>query len=175
MKEILRIALTGHRPPKLAGYDYKNKFYINLYKKLNHIIEKALEEYSKLELHSGMALGADTIWAKSIIDMKKKYPDRIIFIADVPSMEQYKLWFPESKELWEKLIAYADEIRTYDDKNIGKSYAYILNARNWGMIEPCEILIAIYNGDKTGGTANAVKYGKSKNKKIIYIPPDTLR
>ena len=79
------------------------------------------------------------------------------------------------KEIWLKLMEYADEVKTYEDKNPGKSIGYILNARNWGMIEPCEVLIAVYNGDKTGGTANAVKYGLSKKKKIIYIHPDELR
>ena len=133
----LAIALTGHRPPKLAGYDYNNIFYKRLYKKLDNIVKQALTRYDCLELHSGMALGADTIWLK--------------------------------------LMEYADEVVTYEDKNPGKSIGYILNARNWGMIEPCEVLIAVYNGDKTGGTANAVKYGLSKKKKIIYIPPDELR
>lgn len=150
----LAIALTGHRPPKLAGYDYNNIFYKRLYKKLDNIVKQALTRYDYLELHSGMALG-----------------------ADVPNMEQYKKWPPNSnsKEIWLKLMKYADEVITYEDKNPGKSIGYILNARNWGMIEPCEVLIAVYNGDKTGGTANAVKYGLSKKKKIIYIHPDELR
>lgn len=173
----LSIALTGHRPPKLAGYDYNNIFYKRLYKKLDNIVKQALTRYDYLELHSGMALGADTIWAKVIIDNKKQFPNKIKFIADVPNMEQYKKWPPNSnsKEIWLNLMEYADEVITYEDKNPGKSIGYILNARNWGMIEPCEVLIAVYNGDKTGGTANAVKYGLSKNKKIIYIHPDELR
>ena len=68
----LAIALTGHRPPKLAGYDYNNIFYKRLYKKLDNIVKQALTRYDNLELHSGMALGADTIWAKVIIDNKKQ-------------------------------------------------------------------------------------------------------
>lgn len=68
----LAIALTGHRPPKLAGYDYNNIFYKRLYKKLDNIVKQALTRYDCLELHSGMALGADTIWAKVIVDNKKQ-------------------------------------------------------------------------------------------------------
>ena len=86
----LAIALTGHRPPKLADYDYNNIFYKRLYKKLDNIVKQALTGYDYLELHSGMALGADTIWAKVIVDNKKQFPDKIKFIADVPNMEQYK-------------------------------------------------------------------------------------
>ena len=82
----LSIALTGHRPPKLAGYDYNNIFYKRLYKKLDNIVKQALTRYDFLELHSGMALGADTIWAKVIVDNKKQFPDRVKFIADVPNV-----------------------------------------------------------------------------------------
>ena len=41
----LAIALTGHRPPKLAGYDYNNIFYKRLYKKLDNIVKRALTRY----------------------------------------------------------------------------------------------------------------------------------
>lgn len=90
-------------------------------------------------------------------------------------MEQWKRWPQESKNLWLKLMQYADKTITYENKYPGKSYAYVLNARNWGMIDHCETLIAVYDSTKTGGTANAVKYALSKKKKIIYINPNDLR
>lgn len=174
MKKI-SIALTGHRPHKLAGYNYNNSFYKKLYNELDKIIKQTLKEYDVLTLHSGMALGADTIWAKVIIDNASLFPNKIKFIADVPNMEQWKRWPQESKNLWLKLMQYADETITYENKYPGKSYAYVLNARNWGMIDHCETLIAVYDSTQTGGTANAVKYALSKKKKIIYINPNDLR
>lgn len=53
-------------------------------------------------------------------------------------------------------------------------YAYILNQRNIGMIAACDILIAIYNGDATGGTANGVRDGRRLGKWIVTIPPTDI-
>ena len=54
------------------------------------------------------------------------------------------------------------------------SYAYVLNQRNIGMIEACDVLIAIYDGVSKGGTANGVKDGKRLGKWITYINPKTI-
>lgn len=68
---ILSIALTGHRPDKLAGYNLNNPFYGRLHERLMKIIERALDNYPLVECHSGMALGADTVWADDGIRMGK--------------------------------------------------------------------------------------------------------
>ena len=39
-----------------------------------------------------------------------------------------------------------DDVKTYSQGCDDKSYAYILNKRNIGMIDACDILIAIYDG-----------------------------
>lgn len=46
--------------------------------------------------------------------------------------------------------------------------------RNVGMLDACDELIAIWNGDLTGGTANAVKYAQSINLNINRIDPNSL-
>ena len=47
--------------------------------------------------------------------------------------------------------------------------------RNLGMVTPCDVLICIYNGDITGGTANAVKIGQEQNKRSLILEPDSFR
>ena len=42
------------------------------------------------------------------------------------------------------------------------------------MIKACDILIAIYDGVSTGGTANGVKDGKKMGKWITNIDPKTI-
>jgi hypothetical protein len=49
-----------------------------------------------------------------------------------------------------------------------------MEIRNQGMINPCDILIAVYNGDKFGGTYNAVSYAQDNRKKIIHIDPNEI-
>ena len=71
-------------------------------------------------------------------------------------------------------ISVADRVNQYAPQNKGKSYAYILNQRNIGMISACDILIAVYNGDATGGTANGVRDGRRLGKWIVTIPPTDI-
>ena len=170
----LTISLTGHRPPKLAGYNIRSPYYKRMQEYLEGLIEKAILRCDILELHSGMALGADTVWAQAIVAKKTKYPDKIIFVADIPDTGQPSLWPEPSQNTWSELIERADIINTYAQNNPGKSYGYILNQRNIGMVDACDILIAIYNGTP-GGTRNAVNYGIKKQKYIHQVHPDTFR
>ena len=171
---LVSISLTGHRPDKLAGYDISQPYYIRLRNRLIAIIERSLETFNVVECHSGMALGADTVWAQAIVHCKEKYgSDRVQFVAEIPDYNQPSRWLQESKDEWSRLMSYADIVNTYQLNN-GRSYAYVLNQRNIGMIKACDILIAIYDGVSTGGTANGVKDGKRLGKYITYIDPKTI-
>lgn len=173
---VVSISLTGHRPDKLAGYNLNNPFYERLRERLVKIIERALEKYPFVECHSGMALGADTVWAQSIVYCQKKYGrNRIRFIADIPDENQPSRWFNKiDRDRWRELLDQADEVREYASQNIGRSYAYILNQRNIGMIRACDILIAIYNGDAKGGTANGIRDGVRMGKFVSQIHPNSI-
>lgn len=173
---VVSLSLTGHRPDKLAGYNVNVPFYDRLRHRLIRIIERSLDNYEIVECHSGMALGADTVWAQAIVECQQKYgTNRIRFIADIPDMKQSSHWISKAdRDRWKELVDQADEVRQYAHQNVGKSYAYILNQRNIGMIKACDILIAVYNGDATGGTANGVRDGIRMNKFITYIRPDSI-
>lgn len=42
------------------------------------------------------------------------------------------------------------------------------------MIKNCDVLIAVYDGISTGGTANAVRDAIKMNKFIYYIDPKSI-
>lgn len=69
---VVSISLTGHRPDKLAGYNLNDPFYDRLRRRLIRIIERSLDNYEIVECHSGMALGADTVWAQAIVECQQK-------------------------------------------------------------------------------------------------------
>ena len=173
MKKDLSNALTGHRHHKFIGeYNIKDSSYKILFYKLTNIIEKALEKSENLTLISGMALGADSIWAYAIINMKKKYPDRITFEAHCPCPNQDVKWEEESKIQYRWLLSKADKVIYYEKEYLGP---WILQKRNIGMIDNSDCLIAVYdNKSTTGGTVNAINYAKKKDKKIIYINPENI-
>ena len=81
---VVSISLTGHRPDKLAGYDLSKPYYTRLRNRLIAIIERSLAKYDIVECHSGMALGADIVWAQAIVYCKEKYgSDKIKFVAEI--------------------------------------------------------------------------------------------
>jgi uncharacterized phage-like protein YoqJ len=166
------IALTGHRPTKLDGYDGTTPFYRRLQDELLRVALRALHSSEgALELHSGMALGADTVWADAIVTLKRVYPERVRFIAHVPMPQQPDRWPAPAQDHYRELLTQADEVRTY-----GTEYtSEVMQARNVGMIDAAETLIAVYDGSERGGTANAVHYARRIAKPIITLHPDRFR
>lgn len=141
------IALTGHWPAALDGYNLSTAFYRELEAGLVSIARRALERYGKLVLHSGMALGADTVWSKAILRLREEFPEDVYFVAEVPVRTQPDKWIGErDKKLWrEHLIGAAD------------------------------LLIAVWNGSETGGTAEAVGYAQKHGTRLWRIDPDQLK
>src|SRR6218665_203059 len=145
------IALTGHRPTKLDGYDRTTPFYRRLQEELLRIALRALHASKEiLELHSGTALGGDTVWAEAISMLKQRYPDRGRSVAHVPMPGQPDGWPAQARSHYRELLARADEIRTY-----GTEYtSEVMQARNIGMIDAAQTLIAVYDGPERGRHAN---------------------
>jgi uncharacterized phage-like protein YoqJ len=156
------ISFTGHRldklPNKETGYNLPNPTY-------NYVcqeIEKNLKLLNPEKAISGMALGVDQ-WG-AFISHRLGIP----FIAAVPFEGQEKKWPAKSQKIYHKLISLAAEVIIVSP---GGYSVEKMQIRNQFMVDRCDKLIAIYNGDKSGGTANCVNYGKSINKEIIIIDP----
>lgn len=164
------IALTGHRPNRLDGYNLNTPFYDNLRRKLKIILEDQLKIHNHITAHSGLALGADTIWSEVIIEARDKYPNQLQFIAEIPCPEQANKWSQHDAVTWAKHVQHSDQRNVYS-----KTYTKdcTLN-RNIGMIDNSDLLIAIWDGKPYGGTAHAVNYAKNQNKMIIQIHPNDI-
>lgn len=178
-KKRIHIALTGHRPNKLGGYDIATPAYKRLQLDMEYYIEYQLTTHDVVYCHSGLALGADTIWSKAILAMKERYPKRVFFHAEIPMMNQKDAWFKKSDiDFWHKQVELADTSTVYDedfhnyDESMRKRMAgKVLNQRNIGMIDHADVLLAVYDGTTSGGTKNAITYAESKGKEIQYIDP----
>lgn len=176
-QSTLHIALTGHRPNKLGGYNIKTSAYKQLQNDLETYIEFQLEHFETIWCHSGLALGADTVWSKAILAMKQRYPERVFFHAEIPTLSQTNRWSRKSDmDFWGEQLLRADNWTIYDpefemypvrkqERLVGR----ILNDRSRGMIDHSDILLAVYAHGSKGGTKNAINYAISKNKTIQYI------
>lgn len=170
----MKIAVTGHRPDKIGGYS-PNPLTTAIARRMDKIVDdlKAAHSDEVMIRISGMALGADTLWAH----LAQSSGDPLI--AAIPFQEQDLRWPPESRRIWNQLLNYA---RSTTDRGGGVhlcctgGYSPLsMQKRNEWMVDNCNLLIAVWNGS-AGGTANCVKYARTKLKEeqIIYIDPSKI-
>jgi uncharacterized phage-like protein YoqJ len=167
----LRIALTGHRPNKLGGYNYNAPLNRELAKILRELIENQLYSNEEVTIITGMALGADTIWALTALDMQKDFPNRIKLICVIPCLDHAEKMFNESRNIYNTILSKADKVEYVTKRN------YTINCmqrRNEYMVDNCDKLIAVWNGT-SGGTLNCINYAihsqKYRKLPILYINP----
>jgi uncharacterized phage-like protein YoqJ len=153
------VAFTGHRPNKLGGYRIPNPTFTAVTEQ----IRSALEDLKPTQAISGMALGVDQWAAQICIELD------IPFIAAVPFEGQEKVWPEASKKTYQELLDKAERIVVVTP---GKYDAWKMQKRNEWMVDHCDVLIAVWNGDLLGGTSNCVAYAKSVGKEIIRITPE---
>lgn len=168
---MISIAVTGHRPDKLWGYDLNHPKYKELESLIMKEIAKIILEHqfeNPIECISGMALGVDTIFAKAVLKMRMEAPESIRLIAAVPCIEQDKLWRGNDKTTYKNILSLSDEVVHVSKEPYTKG---CMNARNQYMIDRCNVLLAVWNGDKIGGTADAVKRAERAGKEIVRIDP----
>jgi uncharacterized phage-like protein YoqJ len=142
------IAGTGHRPQKL-----KDGFSDETFNKLVSIIKIKLIKLQPEKVISGMALGFDTCLAQAAIDLG------IYLIAAVPFDGQESIWPQNSKEKYYELLIQANETVVV---STGGYAAWKLHKRNQWMIDNCDKILALWNGDKSGGTYQCLQYAKDK-------------
>lgn len=161
MTKTMGMALTGHRPTKLAGYDLSNPFYGNLYRFLVQGLRYNIERHDRVIAHSGLALGADTVWSKAIMDVRKEVgADTLGFVAHVPCEGQSSKWRRADQAFWQLQCEKADDVIVY-----APTYTRTcMQDRNVGMVNAAaqadsSILVAIWDGTP-GGTKNCLDYAR---------------
>lgn len=163
----MKIAVTGHRPPRGGiNYDLNNQTSIQLKYKLKRVLYELgySTEHSKIEMvYDGMALGFDTLAAEVCIEML------IPFTACVPCRNQDKMWVQKSKDHYKFLLSEASEIVLVTD---AEYQGWLMDTRNRYMIDQLtnneDVCISFHDGSK-GGTYNCVEYAKKKGVKIINL------
>jgi uncharacterized phage-like protein YoqJ len=138
MKMIL--SGTGHRPEVLGGYD---KF-----DTLVAYARSVVPSYNPTKLITGMALGWDQAIALAAIDLS------IPFIAAVPFKGQDAVWPKQSQDLYQEILSKASEVVIVCEGGFA-SWKYI--RRDHYMVNHGDGMLALYNGQKNGGTYQDVR------------------
>ena len=151
------VMLTGHR--KFATSDA-----IWLERELYRTVKRLKEFHGLEEMISGMALGADTIWAEAAL------ANDIPFAAYIPFEAQPDKWPAKQQEIWRELRAKASrEVIVGPHFSVG-----YLHARNDAMIADSNLCVAAFQSSSiSGGTFSAVKKIRKLSKPILIVDPET--
>lgn len=142
------IAGTGHRPNKLGGYTAE------VLRRLDTVAEKLLRELQPTKVLSGMAQGWDIALARAAVKLG------IPYVAVVPFKGHHILWPQKSRDEYDALLAKASEIVIVSNGPLPNYDAIrvAMQKRNEWLVDNSECMLALYNGDKKGGTFNCLEY-----------------
>lgn len=182
---MYHIAFTGHRPDKLGGYDWSSP--INRRNGLN--LKKAiLQEMRSVDeteftFYFGGAIGTDQMAFELVDFIQKQHPEwKITKVLCVPFKDQPIKWMKASKDKYNEQMAKAEKVVYVDLEEgykvptvkDGRYHPVKMHRRNEYMVDHCQTLIAMYNGDETGGTAHCVNYAIGQGKHIVYVRPISI-
>lgn len=161
---------TGHRPPKLGGYNPSNprvkKTLLALRALIEHYIEQGVDTFI-----TGMALGIDMWAARIVLALKETHP-HIKLYAYVPCQGQFRAWEknPQSIREWWDIIDHCDGVHYVSKESYEASGgAKCMQARNVAMVDDAHLVIAVWDGT-AGGTGNCVQYAKDKSRSAEFAP-----
>lgn len=151
----MRVGVTGHRPPRLCGgYDYwhESKEAWGCLSFLRSSLSTALTMSSKLVCATGMAQGADQLFAEVCVEMG------LPFEAFVPYQGFGSLW-PKSaqaeyRDLLEKSAAvHYTSPQWYRGVEVDRDRELV----RWLKQGSPALLLAVWDGEENGGTYATVR------------------
>ena len=162
-------AFTGHRPQKLPWRtDEADPGCVALKEVLAAQIVKLIED-GYTEFLSGMAPGVDMWAAQIILDLREKHPGLKLHCI-LPCAAQSAKWTAALQMQYRAILEQADSIifvNRADRKNC-------MLERDCFLVSYASVVLAVYNGEKRGGTAATVRYARNLGRELIVIDPATL-
>lgn len=178
MDAAVKIAITGHRPDKLGGYDANNPLRVHLRNRFKDVLLSLVADAltfrgtkpQDVEVYVGGALGFD-------IDAARVCAETAVpFVVAVPFPSYWKRWKPSDQTVYRNMLTYAKRVeyvsKVDPPKGDGVDFGAInmLYARNRYMVDRCDIVVAAWDGSR-GGTGHCVEYARQKGKEIIVLTP----
>ena len=153
MTKEFACCFTGHR---IVGNDLNID---TLRRGIEYLINRGVYVFI-----AGGALGFDTICAQEVLLMKEKYPQIQLHIY-APCNNQTERWKMSDIKIYEEILKRAD----YVDVPDFPYYVGCMKDRNYKMVDSSAYCIAYLNTTSQSGTAQTVRYAKSKHLTIYNI------
>ena len=134
-----------------------------IWKNLDSILIELIEKENYEVFISGMAIGFDTLFAKKVLELKKKYP-HIKLVSAVPCRDQDAKWFPAQKVEYKELLSQADQVICLAEHFSTEC----MKVRNMFMVDNSSAVVA-YLVRPSKGTKQTVNYAMKKNRVIHFV------
>ena len=162
-------AFTGHRPQKPPWRDDETAPGCVTLKEALATQVAMLIENRYTEFLSGMAPGVDMWAAQIILDLRENNPALRLHCV-LPCTAQSAKWSAELRKQYRAILEQADSIifvNRADKKNC-------MLERDRFLVSYASVVLAVYNGERRGGTAATVRYARKLGRELIVIDPTTL-
>ena len=118
---------------------------------------------------SGMAIGADQLFAEAVIAVKMMQPARLV--AAIPFAGQESKWPAKSQANFHRILQHSDHAQIISE---GAYAPQKMQVRNVWMVDNSDMVLAVWDGKESGGTWNCLTYAKQQGKMILRLNPATL-
>ena len=165
----MKVALTGHRPQRLGLPDDEtdekwSKITNWLTEQITKMTEVAILSNTYVDAYCGMASGCDISFGFVVSVIKNGTKNLklhcILPCKEYNSSNKYYRFIKDEADEW---IELADEF-----------YKGCDNVRDQYMVDHCDVLLAIWDGNKSGGVWSTIRKAQKAGKKIIYCPKEIL-
>ena len=158
---------TGHRSgPKLGGYDnveVENRIRNTLYQLVYHLFNEGHRKFI-----SGGAIGIDQLFAEAVIHFRGVANNGVSLTIAKPFPSQDNKWPQHVKNRFANICAQANEIVNVS----ADPYApWKMQLRNEWMVDKSGVIVAVWDGQQSGGTWNCITYAQAQHKTIYHIQP----
>ena len=161
-------AFAGHRPQKLPWrFDETAPGCVALKETLAAQVAMLIEN-GYTEFLSGMAPGVD-MWAAQIVLSLRVTNPSLRLHCILPCTGQSARWSAASREQYRAILEQADSIIFVNRAN--KKDCML--ERDRFLVSYASLVLAVYNGERRGGTAATVRYARKLGRELIVIDPAT--
>lgn len=174
-RSVKSICFTGHRKIGNKYYTKGDSDWENVIDKLHDLVKYCIVKKGYRKFYTGGALGVDTIAFNVVATF---HSDRVKLNLCIPTQDHGSNWFNNSDKMeLKRHKSMADTIyKVWEiDGYIGYNIGHQLQKRNEFMVDNSDLVIAVWDGVKSGGTWNCVKYAIGCGKQIIRLDPNTLQ
>jgi len=162
-------AFTGHRPHKFPWkYNEDDERCVTLKATLAEQIA-ALADAGVTDFYSGGADGVDCWAALIVLALREKNPGLKLHCI-LPFEGQADRWSQSAQERYHSILNQADSVK-YVSRDY---YDGCMLDRNHRLVEAAGLLLAVYNGERRGGTAATVRYARKLGRQIVILDPISL-